>query len=267
VIRVARVGGRSRVTTALAASPLRLLLPRNHGTAAWIFTSSYGGGLVGGDACAIDLEVAHDAAAFVSTQASTKVYRSPTGATAELRATVATGGMLVLAPDPVVPFAASRYRQTQHIDLEAGAGLVLIDWVTSGRRAAGERWAFDAYDATTQVRLEGTPIVHEALRLRLEDGDLRARAGRFDVLAFVLVAGAPLRNRAAGVVSCVASDPLRRKSGRLAAAAVVAPRGLGEVGCVVRVAGASVEAVGGYIRRLLAFVPDLLGDDPWERKW
>jgi hypothetical protein len=34
-----------------------------------------------------------------------------------------------------------------------------------------------------------------------------------------------------------------------------------------RLLGASAEAVGRAIREYLAFVPALLGDDPWARKW
>src|SRR5262245_163756 len=104
---------RSTVSQAYASSPLRLLMPRNHGRAAWIYTSSFGGGLVDGDRVSLDIVVDAGAAAFVSTQASTKVYRSACGTSAELRASVGDEGLLVLAPDPVVCFAASRYRQTQ----------------------------------------------------------------------------------------------------------------------------------------------------------
>jgi len=33
------------------------------------------------------------------------------------------------------------------------------------------------------------------------------------------------------------------------------------------VAGRSVEQVGCRLRQMLGFVPALLGDDPWSRKW
>src|SRR5262245_38776764 len=134
-IRVAGAGRRSTVVRAVAASPLRLLTPRNHGRAAWIYTSRYGGGFVGGDHVSLDIGVEPGAAAFVSTQASTKVYRSPAGATSELSARVGDRGLLVVAPDPVVCFRGSRYRQLQQFDLARDAGLVLVDWVTSGRHA------------------------------------------------------------------------------------------------------------------------------------
>ena len=49
LLDVVRVDRRSVVRRAYATSPLRLLTPKNHGSAAWVYASSYGGGLVGGD--------------------------------------------------------------------------------------------------------------------------------------------------------------------------------------------------------------------------
>jgi urease accessory protein len=48
---------------------------------------------------------------------------------------------------------------------------------------------------------------------------------------------------------------------------LIAATALGDEGCVVRIAGTSVERVGRTVRDLLRFVPALLGDDPWARKW
>jgi len=67
--------------------------------------ASYGGGLVDRAALRIDIEVERGATAVMSTQASTKVYRSQHGASQQLRADVADDALLVLAPDPVVCFA------------------------------------------------------------------------------------------------------------------------------------------------------------------
>ena len=41
-------------------------------------------------------------------------------------------------PDPVICFASSTYRQTQRFDLAESASLVLLDWMSSGRRESGE---------------------------------------------------------------------------------------------------------------------------------
>lgn len=259
---VIRSGVRSVVSRAYATSPLRLLMPANHGHAAWIYSSSFGGGLVDGDHIAMDIDVGRGAAAFISTQASTKIYRSPHGTSAEMRARVAADGLLVVAPDPVVCFSGARYRQTQTFELADRGALVLLDWVSSGRHVAGERWAFDEYHNQITVRVDGRLLVHDAMALRAADGNLRERLGRFNVLAVAVLAGASLAAAASALVSIAAAWPVLKRSDQLVAATV-----LGDCGCVVRFAGTSVERVGRTIREFLGFLPALLGDDPWTRKW
>jgi urease accessory protein len=250
------------VCRALATSPLRLLTPANHGRAAWIYTSTYGGGLVDGDAMSLHVSVGSGASAFIATQASTKVYRSPRGTDVELHGRVGPAGLLVAVPDPVVSFAGSRYRQAQRFDLKEGSALVLVDWMSSGRRASGERWMFDEYVSRTVVRSGDRLLLHDAIALRSADGDLAARFGRFDVLALLVVVGTAVQREARALVATINERPIGRRSDELVSAAP-----LGEAGCVVRVAGRSVEQVGGRIRQMLGFVPALLGDDPWSRKW
>jgi urease accessory protein len=261
-LAVIRGPHRSLVSRALATSPLRLLTPANHGHAAWIYTSTYGGGLVDGDAISLSVTVGREACAFVSTQAATKVYRSPRGTAVEMRAKIARQGLLVIVPDPIVCFAASRYRQEQRMELADGGGLVLVDWISSGRQASGERWAFHEYVSRTVVRYDGRLVLHDAMALRSEDGDLAKRIGRFDVLALAVIVGPAIRDEAATLVSQFNERPIERCADEVMSAAE-----LGDIGCVVRVAGRSVEQVGRRLRQLLGFVPALLGDNPWSRKW
>jgi urease accessory protein len=261
-VTITRRSDRSVVTRLYATSPLRLLTPANHGRAAWIFSSSLGGGFVNGDCNILDLLVETGAAAFLSTQAASKVYRSPLGTSADLHAHVSDAGLLLVLPDPVVCFAGSRYRQGQQFDLAATAGLVLLDWLTSGRRAAGERWDFEEYSSRTVIRVGGRLILHDALALRHLDGSLADRFGRFDVLATVALVGASLRGFAEGILSTVAGRPVERQPEM-----VIGASRTRDGGCVLRIAGRSVEDVGGSVREFLSFVPALLGDDPWARKW
>ncbi|MDB4932747.1 MAG: urease accessory protein UreD, partial [Myxococcaceae bacterium] len=65
---------RSDVHRARSAGPLRLLFPRAAGRAAWIVTSSLGGGLVHGDDVSLAVTVDPGATALLTTQSSTKVY-------------------------------------------------------------------------------------------------------------------------------------------------------------------------------------------------
>lgn len=262
MLSVVRAGPRSVVSRAYATSPLRWLTPRNHGTAAWVYAATYGGGLVGGDRLRVDVAVGPDATAVLSTQASTKVYRSPRGTSVELAAVVAGGGLLIMLPDPVVSFADSTYDQDQRFELEAAAGLLLVDWLSSGRKGAGERWAFDRYSSRLAIRREGRLILFDALSLAAEDGELTARMGRFDVVCLVALLGPHLRLHAERALSRVAALPVERQAHLLLAASPIASEG-----CLLRIGGVSMEGVVRALRDYLSFVPALLGDDPWARKW
>ncbi len=139
---------------------------------------------------------------------------------------------------------------------------MVLDWVSSGRHAAGERWAFDEYHGQLTVRLDGRLLVHDTLALRAADGNLRARLGQFNVLAVAVLAGTTLSAAAVSLVANASASPATKKAEQLVAATP-----LRDCGCVVRFAGTSVERVGRTIREFLAFLPALLGDDPWTRKW
>ena len=255
------ITGRTTVTDAYAASPLRLLMPRNSGHAAWIYLSSFGGGLVDGDRYGVDLTVEAGASALLATQASTKVYRSASGTSHELDARVVGDGRLILLPDPVVCFAGARYRQRQTIDLSSDGGLIVVDYLSSGRHAAGERWAFDSYTAMLSVRIDGRRVVHDVTRLDSSDAPIGDRMGRFNVVAFVLMLGPPVRQYAAQLIERSRTRRVERRAPVLWTASEVGD------GCLVRIAAASFEPAAQAVRDTLAFVPDLLGDDPWARKW
>jgi urease accessory protein len=258
------VRGKTVLTRAIAASPLRVLNPKNTGESAWVYLATYGGGLVGGDALDISIDVGRRAAALVATQASTKVYRSPLGASQRLHARAADGSLLVLLPDPVTAFAGSRYAQEQHVELDEAASLVLVDWLTAGRMASGERWQFDGYTSRTFVRRSGALLLHDAMSLTPGDGSIAGRMNRFNCVATVIMTGPAVQAAAARLDGEIGTAPLARQADMLMSAAPLAG---GDTGTLVRVAGMSVEQVGGALRRLLNFVPSLLGDDPWSCKF
>ena len=250
------------MTRAFAKSPLRLLTPTNHGHAAWIYTSNYGGGLVEGDRIELDVTVGRGATAFLSTQAATKVYRSPRGTSMALLGVVEAEGLLVVAPDPVICFTAARYRQVQRFHIADRGALVVLDWLVSGRHASGERWAFAEYRSLLEVTLGNRLLVHDALALREADGPLDRRFGRFDVLAVAVLAGQMLAENTGRLLASSRDQRVDRRADLLLSASP-----LGDDGCIVRVAGTSVERVGRTLRDALGFVAERLGDDPWTRKF
>ena len=112
------------------------------------------------------------------------------------------------------------------------------------------------------VHLGGRLVVHDALALRASDGGLAARFDRYDVLAVATVIGRGLEDEIARIDARVRAEPVRRRADRLIAAAPV-----GDTGCILRIAGRTMEDVDGTLQDLLGFLPGLLGDNPWARKW
>ncbi len=256
-----RVGGRTAVVRCRARTPLKLLTPRHAGDAGWACASSHGGGLLSGDRVALRVEVRAGAAAAVVTQASTKIHPGPVGARQTLDAAVAAGGLLVVAPDPVVCFAGARYAQRQEFDLAPTASLAAVDWLTSGRAANGERWAFDAYESRLAVRRAGRELLRDATVLDAQAGPLPARMGRFDAVALALATGPRLAEGARRLLEETARRPAPRR-----APLVVSSAPLGADGALFRVAAESFEDAAAEVRRALAFVWDALGDDPWSSR-
>jgi urease accessory protein len=220
---------------------------------------------VAGDQTSIDVRLGGGARCFIGTQASTKVYRNPSSLPCghKTQATLESDAILIFAPDPVQAFAESSYTQQQEFKLAPGAGLVLVDWFTSGRAARGERWAFQSFQSRNEVFFGGQRTFLDSLLLDPNDGNLSEsqRMGRFNCVAMLLLVGDPLRPQAAEILKSVSEQAVGKRETLVCSASPV--RG----GTVLRIAGESVEAVGQELHGHLAFVQDILGDDPWTRKW
>lgn len=250
------------MTGAQANSPLKLLIPRTRGASAWVFASTFGGGLVDGDRLRINADLAALTTTLLSTQASTKIYRGAAGCQQILNVAVAEGAVCVSAPHPVTCFRSARYTQRQRFDLAEDATLVLVDWLTSGRHAVGERWQFDYCDLRTDIFVGRRHVLRDALRLSPDDGPIDSfhRAGGFDCLATVVLLGPKVAEAAQRVMEFVGNSAV--ESGPAPLLFSASPL---SDGAIVRVAGYSSQTVGRWIRERLAVVPKLLGEDPWAR--
>jgi urease accessory protein len=259
-----RVGERTVAARARARSPLALFTPRNHGEAAWVYTTTHGGGLVGGDAISIEVEVGTGAEAVLLSQACTKIYRGEAPSAQALTAQVHAGGVLWALPDHVVPFGGASFAQRQRIELADDASLVLLDAFTSGRVGSGERWRFRRYQSRIEVHRAGRPIFLEAIDLDARTGDLAARHGRFDAFALLLLCGPAFADEAAALRARIEGEAPARGAGLLSSASSLAtePSAL-----VMRLAATSIETLSHRVRELLGFAPGRLGDDPWARRY
>jgi urease accessory protein len=258
------VAGRTVVTRCRANSPLRLLTPRNGAPAARVIAGSYGGGFLGGDAIDLTIAAGMGTRCLLGTQASTKIYRSEgAGCSQRLNVSAADQSLILSLPDPVVCFAGSRFSQFQRFDLSRGASLLMVDWFTSGRAARGERWAMQHYANRSEILVEGDCVFRDSLELDPADGEIGGaqRMGLVDCFATAVFVGPAIAEYGKAVVAAVQKQPIAPGNALLLGASEL------PAASVLRVAGKSTEAVGRWLRTRLAFVPALLGFDPWNRKW
>jgi urease accessory protein len=261
VLEVESVFGESTVTSAYASSPLKLLTPVSRGKSVWSCTSSFGGGLVAGDQTQLAISLGAGTRCFLGTQSSTKVYRNPAGlpCSHKTKAVLGVDAILVFAPEPVQAFAESHYSQRQEFHLTDGAGLVLLDWFTSGRAARGERWAFSHYGSRNDVFINGDRAFVDPILLG--STAVAGRMGRFNCLATLLLMGQPLKTAAEVLLRDIAGRSVNKRAPIICSASPIRD------GALLRIAGEEVEVVRREVQGQLSFLCDHLGDDPWARKW
>ena len=154
------------------------------------------GGVLGDDLLELSVEVGPAAIAQLTSTGATRLYRSRDGARAARQLTrfsVGTGGLLEYLPDPLIPFAGSRYRQETTVELAAGAGLFWWETVAPGREARGELFAYERLRLKTDIAADGTPVALERIDLeparRPLDSPLRLGPYRYLSSFYVCRAG------------------------------------------------------------------------------
>ncbi len=96
----------------------------------------------------------------LTTQSATKLYRMDGGeARQDLRFELSPGAYVENMPDALIPQAGTRYRQRTVVELAAGATFVSAETIAPGRRAHGERFAYDLLELTTEVRRDGRELL------------------------------------------------------------------------------------------------------------
>jgi len=129
------------------------------------------GGLLGGDDLTLSVDVGPGASAQLTTTGATRIYRSRTSAPPTVqtnRIRVAENALLEYVPDPIIPFAGSRFVQSTTIELAPGAGLFWWEILAPGRAARGEEFEYELVEMKTDLFAER---LIAAERVRLEPRD------------------------------------------------------------------------------------------------
>ncbi|XP_042519328.1 urease accessory protein D isoform X2 [Macadamia integrifolia] len=201
IVVVEKVCGKSTVTRCFSKYPLKFIVPNKVGCSktdsVWIYSLTYGGGIVSGDSISCKLTVGDGCTAALTTQASTKVYKAVGSKCSEqfLEVRIGSNALLAVIPDPVTCFATARYSQKQVFRVASDSSLVIVDWITSGRFASGEKWDFGLYKSTNQIFLEDDqPLFLDSVLL--EAGSITSIAERmqdYQVIAMIIFLGPKLK--------------------------------------------------------------------------
>ncbi len=133
-------------------------------------------GILAGDRLESAITVESGAALLVTTPSASRIFKMDDGRSAESRQqfTVAAGGWLEVAPEPLVPHRGSRFRQVTSVEIAPGGGLFFVDQLQPGRVGHDEAWQWERLCLDLTVRLAGEIILRE--RLDQTGEELRALA-------------------------------------------------------------------------------------------
>ena len=137
------------------------------------------GGVLGGDALSLRVSVGENARAQLTTPSATRIYQHRPNlpdASQQTRVEVESTGLLEYVPDPLIPFAGCRYRQSTHIQLAPDAGLFWWETIAPGREAYGERFAYEQLEMALEINAAGKPIALERYQLRPQEHALSSLA-------------------------------------------------------------------------------------------
>ena len=174
-------------------APLRVLLP--HVPAGELIEAvlvNTGGGVVGGDRLAVEVEAGPAAQVRVTTQAAEKIYRSA-GPTCALGVHLIAGpeAWLEWLPQETILFDGARLRRRLRVEAADGARLLAADMVVFGRRARGESFREGLFYDRWEVRVGSRLVWADALRLANQPGTVLdgpfsfARAGAFATAVYI----------------------------------------------------------------------------------
>jgi urease accessory protein len=161
--------GRTILDASYQDPPLRVVRAfENADGAALAHLHNVSGGLLGGDQLAMTVRAGPAAHVQLTTTGATRIYRPRADApvtTQTNEITVGENALLEYVPDPIIPFAASRFFQRTRIHLAEGAGLFWWEILAPGREARGETFEYHTLEMRTDIAAQSHPIAAESIRL------------------------------------------------------------------------------------------------------
>ncbi|PZO03871.1 MAG: urease accessory protein [Hyphomicrobiales bacterium] len=209
-LRFGRVGAQTHRLDVGESGGYRARFPTTFDETSEAVLINTGGGMAGGDAMAVDIELGPGSDAIVTTQAAEKIYRSQgTDTRIETQLSVGAGASLAWLPQECILFSGARLARSLTIDLAADAGLVASEAVFFGRSAMGETMLRGALRDRWRIRREGRLIFAEDVRLEGAISETLTRsaiAGGARAAATIVATGSHLGDRLEEVRALAAGE-------------------------------------------------------------
>ncbi|MBM4765426.1 urease accessory protein UreD [Bacillus sp. B15-48] len=128
-----------------------------------------GGGYLDGDRYRMEVSLDEGAAATLTTQSATKVYKTPKSlAYQETEITLKKGSILEYLPDPLIAYKDAHYKQKNVVVMETGATFLYTDILTPGWSPDGGKFSYDTIQLMNEIYLDGKLGVYDHIKLAPE---------------------------------------------------------------------------------------------------
>lgn len=125
-----------------------------------------GGGYLDGDRYSMHISLEEHARLTLTTQSSTKVYKTPRSfAYQENHITLKSGSYLEYFPDPLIVYRDGCFKQKTVIHMDREATLIYTDIITPGWSPDGEQFSYKMIQQMTEIFVNGELMVYDHLKL------------------------------------------------------------------------------------------------------
>ncbi len=137
---------------------------------ACLYIMNPGGGYIDGDTYHMEVELEEGAEILLTTQSSTKIYKTvkqPVLQSMEVH--LGRGSLLEYFPDPVIAYQHARFKQDMVVRMEKRAAFICTDIFTPGWAPDGSLFRYDMIQSRMKVFVEERLALHDLLRLKPDD--------------------------------------------------------------------------------------------------
>jgi urease accessory protein len=137
---------------------------------AYGYVMNPGGGYVDGDTYKISIVLEEEAEVLLTTQSSTKIYKTRTKpAIQEMDVYLKKGSLLEYLPDPVIAYQHACFKQNMIVQMDKGASLVCCDIFTPGWAPDGTQFRYDLLQLKMEVYLEQLLVLFDHIKLEPDE--------------------------------------------------------------------------------------------------